>query len=590
MVADTIRLDERAQRVANWLTTERVAYGLVAVAALGVRLWGLAATALTPGEAAQALSAAQAVSGSLPGGTLPDLAGVSPLVHTLQRLTFMLFGATDGSARFWTALIGGLSPLLFFALRDKLTRGGALMAALLWALSPLAVWSGRLGLGDSLVAPLALVLLAAMAQQRWREENAPGWPVLAAVALGLLLISGSNAYTVLLAVTVGALLAGFDFAGLASAWTVHRKPVLGALAATVVLGSTFFLLTPAGLASAAGLAGEWLRSVVPGNGEYAPWEPVYRLVMSEFALFGFGLGGAAWALRRGDRFGIGAAIATAIVWFLSIAGRGRHPVDLAPVALGLALLAGPAATRVLQNAGIWLRSRDSWVLVGVSAALLFAALLALPGAWNPNNRADWRTIFLGIFIATSTLFIVIWIAYGVWESWQLVGRTLPVVLFAFAFAWQLSQMAGLSHDRGAWRQPGVVHETAARGVLDFRETLRGLSALKRGGPNDAAVDLVWPQRPGDSALALLRWELRDFDNLRVRASVPPDAAPIVIGPLEEQPRLVDGYSGADFPILASWRPTSLGDFNSYLRWVLYRDARSEQEEVRAILWFDRAQR
>ncbi len=52
-----------------------------------------------------------------------SLTGVSPLLFGLQRLLFMFFGAGDAAARFWPALFGGLAPLLFYALRDRLTRG-----------------------------------------------------------------------------------------------------------------------------------------------------------------------------------------------------------------------------------------------------------------------------------------------------------------------------------------------------------------------------------------------------------------------------------------------------------------------------------
>ena len=48
---------------------------------------------------------------------------ISPLLHVLQRVTFILFGATDGTARFWTALLAGLSPLLFYFLREAADPG-----------------------------------------------------------------------------------------------------------------------------------------------------------------------------------------------------------------------------------------------------------------------------------------------------------------------------------------------------------------------------------------------------------------------------------------------------------------------------------
>jgi predicted membrane-bound mannosyltransferase len=89
----------------DWLTVEHAGYGLVVLIGLGLRLWNLGATPLNPAEAMQALPAVTAVHGGV-----PDLSGVSPLLHSLQRITFSLFGASDGTARLWPALLGGLSP------------------------------------------------------------------------------------------------------------------------------------------------------------------------------------------------------------------------------------------------------------------------------------------------------------------------------------------------------------------------------------------------------------------------------------------------------------------------------------------------
>ena len=117
-------------RIADWLTVERAAYAGIVVLALGLRLYGLGRVPLGPAEAAQALPAWAAVAGQ------PyDLTGVSPLLFGLQWLLFGLFGAGNAVARLWPALFGGLAPLLFYALRDRLTRGGALMGGLLWAIS-----------------------------------------------------------------------------------------------------------------------------------------------------------------------------------------------------------------------------------------------------------------------------------------------------------------------------------------------------------------------------------------------------------------------------------------------------------------------
>ena len=127
-------------------------------------------------------------------------------------------------------------------------------------------------------------------------------------------------------------------------------------------------------------------------------------------------------------------------------------------------------------------------------------------------------------------------------------------------------------------------------VADLAKSVRDLSALHGGGMRDGKVDLIWPARPGDPLLAELRWLLRDHPALRITAAVPSDPVPLVITPVKDQPLLKDRYSGAEFPILRTWRPTGLGDFNAYLRWVLYREAKTAPELQKVDLWVDRTEK
>ncbi len=574
----------RAAVLADWLTVERVSYGVMAVAALGLRLWGLGAVPLGPAEAVQAWPAVVAA-----GGRAPDLAGISPLLYTLQRALFMLFGASDSAARWGPALLGGLAPLLFYALRTRLTRGGALVAACLWALSPLAVWSGRLAVGDAFVPPLTLALLAAIvvalngASDAARRRGL----VAGAVALGLLLISGRLAYTALLALAVGlAWWPGGARRLLAAAQSQRRSVLAGALV-TLALGATFFTVNLAGLASAGDLLSGWLGALFSGAGDYSAWDQARRLLLSEPLLLGFGLAGLIWSLRRGDRFGQWAGIATGSALLLALLGRGRHPLDLTLVALWLTLLAGPAVARVLRAAWSWRREADPWLLVGLSMALLFSAAISLVSATTSTNNAAWRQVYTGVGIVTALASVLIWLAYGAYGNWRTVARAWPIIPLALGLAWTVSQTAALSYDRGAWRQSAITREVVAPAATDFRAALHQLSALTGSGARETAVDLAWPARSDEPLLPVVRWQLRDFPYLRVSAAVPADPAPIVVTPVEDQPRLSERYSGAEFALLHRWQPDQLEGFSAILRWVLYREARTPPEALKVLLWVDR---
>jgi len=625
-----MRSSGRRVALTSWLTTERAAYGAVTVVALVVRLIGLAWRTLGPAEAAQALPAwAAAV------GQAYDLTGTSPLLFGLQRLLFTPLGTTDVLARWWPALLGGLAPLLFYALRNRLTRGGALMAALLWAVSPVAVLTGRLGLGYGLVPPLALALMAALnwatmvagdrakpgdearsgdqdrAGDRQDKAGDQRWSPLqvAAVALGLLLVAGSGAYTVVL---IGLVAMVWWWDALPVFWDTlkaHRRSVALGVLVPLTLGATFFLMAPTGLAAAADLLGAWLRGLRPGAGDYGAWDIARRLLLSEPLLLGFGIAGLVRALRARERFGTFAAIAAGVALLVPLFGSGRHPADLGLVVLALTLLAGPAVAQALRNAWSWRDELDPWLLVGLSLTLLAAAALSLPSYFDPVNPADWHQLYASVGIVTTFLAVALWLIYGVWGDWRTVARALPVVPLVLGMVWGVSQLTGLNYDRGAWRQAAVLAETPAPGLADLQAELRDLAALHGGGAREARIDLVLPASSDDLYIAaglapMLRWTLRDFPNLRIVTNLPADSqadpqdagssgtglAPLVITPVEDQPILSERYRGAEFTILQRWSPHSLEDFNSRLRWVLYREAKTPPAEVQSVvLWVEQTE-
>jgi hypothetical protein len=560
---------------------ERAGYALAVIVALGVRLYGLGSVPLGPAEALHALPAVDAAR-----GLAPELAGVTPLLHVLQRITFVLLGATDAAARFWPALLAGLSPLLFYFLRRLLTPGGALAAAFIWSVSPLGVWSSRTATGDALVPTFALALLALLA---W-EGRGKVWAALTGFTAGLLLASGPNAYTVMLAGAAAVVLFGDGLPGRRpediDAQPAYRRGAgragyvgLGFLAALLL--ASFFLAEPGGLAAMFELPGRWLSDLVPGRGEYSPLEILVRLLMTELFVVGFGIAGVVVAIRRRDRFGVWLSVATGLALLVALLGRGRHPSDLALVALGLTLLAGPVVARVLAAAYEWRGERDPWLLFLISLALLIAASFALPSGFNPANNGEWRFLYLGVGIATLVMVLIVWIAYGVWDSWEVVGRVAPAVLLLVGFVWHVSEMVALSYDRGAWRQSGVIREAPAADLGDLRKALVDVGGLTGGG-QDAPVDVAWPDLAANPVVPMLRWQLRDHETVRFGAALPGDPAALVITPVGEQPRL-DGYGGTEFGVMQRWAP-SLWDFETSLRWILYRETKVAPEKTRAILW------
>ncbi len=587
-------------RMAEWLTVERMAYGAIALLGLVLRLVGLTAFPLGPAEATQAVEAVAAAAGRPYAVT-----GLSPLLFSGQRALFMAVGANELLARWWPALLGGLAVLFFYALRDRLTRGGALAAAFLWAVSPMAVFTGRHGLGDSLVPPLALALLACLnlAASRQALAHRAG----AAAALGLLLASGPTAYTVVLIALAAALwwradLAAFWSRRLLAGVRAERRGVLASGLGALILGSTFFLLTPMGLAGVGDLLGSWLRGLAPLMGEYGAWELLRRLLISEPLLLGFAVGGTVMAVRSrtsglrhiwaAPRFGRFLGVAAAIALLIAVGGQNRQPTNLGLVVLTLALLAGPALAAALRVVPAWRGQLDPWLLVALELVLLATAALCLPSALHPATKADWVQVYTMIGAITFAMAVLLLLVYGVMGDWRIVAQALPVVLLVVGLAWGVSQLAGLNFDRGAGRLSGaLVVMPDAGGLADLRSELRELTALKGLGAREARVDLVLPLSQARSLTPVLRWELRDLPNLRVAATLPFDRASIVITVAEPERKAAapgETYGGADFTILQRWRPDDLKGIGAWVRWLLYREAATAAQPQMVVLWIDRS--
>lgn len=592
MVEVNLVRTDRSVVLTDWFTLERAAYGLIALLAVTLRLVGLGEWPLGPAEAAQALPALDAARG------LPyDLAGTSPLLCTLQRLLFMGLGANEALARVWPALLGALSALCFYALRDRLTRGGALAAAALWAISPLAVFTARQGLGDGLTPSLALVLLACvnLSVQRTTGETttrAAPWPILAAATLGLLLATGPAAYTVVMISLAAAVCWRAELGGLWSGVRGTWRSMATAGIVALAFGATCFSLAPAGLASAADLAEAWLSGLAPLAGEYGAWDVLRRLLLSEPLALGFGIAGLIVAARRRERFGLFAGLATGIALLVAVVGQGRHPMALGLVVLGLVILGGPAVAAAVRGVAGWRGQADPWFLVALELILIATAAQCVPGAFNSTNKADWLQLYTALGIITSALAILLWLIYGVFGNWRTVAEALPVVLLIVGLAWGGSQLSGANYDRGAGRASGVLLVTPdGGGLADLRRVLRELTALKSTGGGEARLDLALPESARATLGPILRWELRHLPNLRVvsgpRASAP--RPPLVITAADPTAAPGETYGGADFAVLRRWRPEELKGAEAWVRWLIYREVRETSEPQKVVLWLDRAQ-
>ncbi|MFP3853165.1 MAG: flippase activity-associated protein Agl23 [Anaerolineales bacterium] len=112
----------------------------------------------------------------------------SPLMHGpfqfhLLALSYFLFGVSDATARFPAAFASILAVAMMFGFRRWLGKVGALVAALLMAVSPYMLYYGRYVRNEALVVIIALVTFYAVF--RYFEDRRPKWLYILAAGLAL---------------------------------------------------------------------------------------------------------------------------------------------------------------------------------------------------------------------------------------------------------------------------------------------------------------------------------------------------------------------------------------------------------------------
>ncbi len=323
---------EARANLAAWLTLERAAYSGVVLFAGLWRMFQLGLYPLGPDEVQQALAAWDAVQGQPVA-----LRGLSPLLFTLQELTFIFFQATDAMVRFWPALAGLVICLIPYALRGRLGRGEALLAAGFLALSPTITYFARYGSGDVMAATFMLAALtaglAALEDRRWLS-----W---AGVALALALLSGPGVYTALLAWLLhfrfrsvlwpGPGISDFGLENRKSA--IHNPQsairgwwLLGVL--VFILGATAGLRHWDGIGAAAGLLGTWVARWSRPEVGYPIYWPLLRLILDEPLLLAFGIYGAVVGVRQGHRLAKVLALWAGLAVLWPTLTPGRQPQEL----------------------------------------------------------------------------------------------------------------------------------------------------------------------------------------------------------------------------------------------------------------------
>jgi len=547
------------------MTLEHVAYLAILLFAALWRWFDLAALPLRGDEARQALAAWQAAQGQP-----VSLAGLSPLLFTLQEATFWLATGSDVLARLWPALAGVALCLLPFAWRRSLGRGAALLAAGFLALSPTITYFARYASGDGLAATCALAALtawlAAREDARWRP-----W---IGVALALGVLSGPGLWTALLAWLIAwawERRSGRtdDLVAAPLSWSLWRP---GAL--VFLLFATAGLRHWDGIGAAAGVLGAWAARWTPSEIAYPFYWPLARLLLDEPLLLAWGLYGAWHGWRRDDRLARGLAIWAAVAVLWAVATPGRQPQDLVIAIPPLALLAG-------MGARAWLARLDG--------EPLRAEMIALGGAlgvmtvtfyvWASGYTEHGTAPYVLAMLAPAGLMVGLVLFFGTWVGWRPTLQTTALFFSALGLLWTAS--AGWINAQGVdfERRPAVQFESTSPEVRLLAEQIARLSAQRVGDAHLLPVAIV------DSAQTpILRWYLRDMAEARVVGAPGPGlTTPVVIAPSAMDLASAGVYSGRAVVIVERWSPLGLRG-RDLARWVLLRQGRTPAEALQMVVW------
>ena len=338
------------------LTGERVGWVCVALVSVATRLAVLSARPLDPVEAGHALL--QLMFARHGAAAAAEVRGYSLWFDLVEGGLLRLLGAGDGVARLLPALSGLLLVGLFFALRGRLGRAGALVGGWLVALSPTLAWLSRSDLPA--IPGLALALAALIFYLALQRRPAVGPALGFGLAAGLgcsadasMVVVATSLALALAAVALWRLVAGPQRRLSARLWFRRRAPamLLGAVVAAVL-----WWTAESGFGARAALDSLQPYLELPRRAVLSPdfagglsfYLPL--LLGYEFMTVVMALVGAAALLAGG---GTGLFGPWCVAWAAAMLGLGtgvaRHSPQLAgAMVVSMALLAGVGAQRLYE--------------------------------------------------------------------------------------------------------------------------------------------------------------------------------------------------------------------------------------------------
>ncbi|GMQ78378.1 MAG: hypothetical protein BMS9Abin02_0884 [Anaerolineae bacterium] len=559
------------------ITLEHVLYGVIIALAALLRLGDLGIIPLAPDEAYNALAVWDFWKNP---GTEPSIG--SPIYFSLNVFLSQLIGFSDTSMRIVPALFGmALVPMPWF-LRDRVGKIGALIAGLLFAISPTLVLASRTAGGLS--AALFAGMLVFVVWLRFNETKDDKWLFGIAIGLAIGFVSAEIFFSIILSLLLAWLIQS-NFGrpiqdreiGKETAASRPRPrkiiwPVL-LFSAIVLLGSTAIFLNLRGFGSALSLLTDWLNLFRLSGDALALVSPILSLARYELILLLLGGVAVIWATWKGESFPMLLAYWFILTLILTFLQRG-FVYNVLILALPGVLLIGTFLSSIFQKPVTAFQLILISLIVVLGSIVLvniarYARLLTVPDSTVLTYNVLLSIVLVAV-IAIAVLLAWNWDETGTLQS-VIISALIMLVIVSWGTAW--------------WMSRNAANDTRERWVSLATDDDIFLLA-------DAVEDVSWQLTNSGNGLRVtstisspvLQWYLRDLDQLDLVSTLPQDlSSDALLTDSNMRPALENEYIGSSFSYL---RPdtTHILEIGQALRWWLFHQSPVPINEESLILW------
>ncbi len=480
------------------------------------------------------------------------------------------------------ALFGmALVPMPWF-LRDRVGQIGALIAGLLFAISPTLVLASRTAGGQS--AALFGGMLVFVAWLRFYETADDRWLYGIAAGLAIGFISGEIFFSIILCLLLawliqrkfGRPIQNRDSGTETAANRPRSRTIIWSVllfSAIILLGSTAVFLNLRGFGSGLSLLTDWLNLFTLSGDALALVSPILSLGRYELILLLLGGAAVFWATWKGEPFPMLLAYWFILTLILTFIQRG-FVFNILILALPGVLLIGTFLNSIFRKPVTAYQLILICIIVVLGSVVFinfarYARLLTVPDATLLTYNVLLSIVLVAI-IAIAVLLAWTWDEVGTKQS-VIISALIMLVIVSWGSAWWMSRNAA-NDTRERW-----VSLATDDDIFLLADAVEDVSWQLTNSGNDLRVTST-------IASPVLQWYLRNLDQLELVSNLPQDlSSDALLTEANVQPELENEYIGSSFIYLRS-DTTHILDIGQTLRWWLFHQSPVPINEESLIFW------